>query len=222
MRSDIKGVAFDLDGTLYPNYRLNIRLIPFVLTNLPLLMAFGKARDQIRAEQKIFPTGFYEAQADYAARFLKADPALIKEKIERCIYRGWEPLFKKIKLFPHVIQTLEALKNAGLKLGLLSDFPPELKLEHLGLGGFWDAVLCSEQIGALKPDPLSFQELARAMGLAPAEILYVGNSRVYDVEGAKRAGMKAALVTGFPKSPKTQGPDFVFFDYRQLSEYMLR
>jgi hypothetical protein len=30
MQNNIEGAAFDLDGTLYPNYRLNIRLIPLM------------------------------------------------------------------------------------------------------------------------------------------------------------------------------------------------
>jgi putative hydrolase of the HAD superfamily len=227
MRGGIEGVAFDLDGTLYPNYRFNIKLVPFLLKESRLLIAFGKARQIIRKEQENSSpaqSGFYDRQAEITAEILGVPPEPLKEKIDLLIYKGWEPLFKNVKLFKNAAQTLAALKKAGFKLGLLSDFPPETKLEYLNISGGWDAVLCSEQCGALKPHPLPFAELAKAMSLPCEKILYVGNSRPYDVKGAQRAGMKTAWI----KSPLSSGagkkkpiPDFTFSDYRKLYDYML-
>jgi putative hydrolase of the HAD superfamily len=236
MREVIEGVAFDLDGTLYPNYRLNVRLIPFILKETRLLSAFGKARHIIRKEQETSPATlfksdneFYEYQADIVSKILKnpsgpARPESMREKIDRLIYKGWEPFFKRIKLFKNVEKTLSSLKAAGYKLGILSDFPPETKLEYLGISGLWDAVLCSEHCGALKPHPASFTELAKAMSLPCEKILYVGNSRPYDVAGAERAGMKTAWVKSpfFPGSGlKKPKPDFTFSNYRQLHDFMI-
>jgi putative hydrolase of the HAD superfamily len=227
MRNDIKGVAFDLDGTLYPNYRLNIKLLPFILKEVRLLAAFGKARTIIRREQENGPVqynDFYKYQAEITAQILKAPAQSIKEKIDLLIYRGWEPLFKTVELFKYVPETLAALHNTGYKLGLLSDFPPEKKLEYLGISSLWDAVDCSENCGALKPHPLSFTKLAAQMNLPPEKILYVGNSVSYDVAGASKAGMKTALISAFPLqifSKKALKPDFSFSNYRQLFDYML-
>lgn len=227
MRDNIEGIAFDLDGTLYPNRRFNRRLVPFILKDWRLISAFGKAREIIRnnQERSILPQGdFYDYQAEITAKFLPAEVKSLKEEIDRLIYRGWEPLFKKIKLFSNTLETLTALRKAGYKLGLLSDFPPQTKLEYLGLNGIWDAVLCSECCGALKPHPLSFNELAKAMSLPCEKILYVGNSYKYDVVGAARTGMKTAWVKPpfYPgngsKKPK---PDFSFSNYRQFHDFML-
>jgi len=238
MLSGIKAAAFDLDGTLYPNYSLDIRLLPFLFRHGRFLLAFGRARDIIRREQAqaelalqaepaLAQTAssmpdFYERQARLVADQLKAGKEEIRERIDRLIYRGWEPFFLKIKLFPHVKEVLTEMKAAGLKLGLLSDFPPATKLEYLGLSNFWDTALCTEKIGALKPAARPFQELARALNCAPEQIIYVGNSRRYDVEGAKRAGMKAALLTAgrFPFSAGSRA-DFTFRNYRQFRNYML-
>jgi putative hydrolase of the HAD superfamily len=236
IRPHIDGVACDLDGTLYPNYRLNIRLVPFALKEWPFLLAFGKARDLIRAARErsggetapacfAAETGpdFYETQYRLIAELLKTDQALVKTKAETLIYRGWERHFKKIKLYPRVLETLDVFRAAGLKQGILSDFPPERKLEYLGLSGYWDAVLCSERSGRLKPDPRPFGELAESLGLPPERILYVGNSRRYDMYGAKRAGMQTALISfsPFPRSRFRSFVDFVFHDYRQLQNYVL-
>jgi len=226
MRDGIEGIAFDLDGTLYPNYRLNIQLIPFILKEGRLLLAFGNARKIIRAEQEKKSSingNFYEYQAEIVAKLLDAKIKPTKEKIDNLIYKGWEPLFKNVKLYKNVVETLTALRKSGYKLALLSDFPPEKKLEYLGISGIWDAVLCSERCGAIKPHYLSFTELTSAMALPGEKILYVGNSHPYDVVGAKKAGMKTAWIKSAfsPGGFKKPKPDFVFSNYRQLYNYML-
>ncbi|MDR3193453.1 MAG: HAD family hydrolase [Treponema sp.] len=224
-KHNFDAVGFDLDGTLYPNYRLNIRLIPFVLRELPLLLALGKARNVLHGNKGAPPRfspgeELYVFQARLMAPLLKAGPEAVREKTERLIYRGWEPVFKRIAPFPGVRETLDALRGGGCKLGLLSDFPPEKKLEYLGLGGLWDTVLCSELTGILKPATLPFLELARRLGCAPERILYVGNSRRYDIGGAKRAGMGAALIS-WPFKRSCPDADFVFSDYRKLAQFVL-
>jgi len=261
--SRFPAVAFDLDGTLYPDSSLNIRLVPFLMKESKHMKAFGKARVRVREEARIseeaanretpaFGTNaqaanpgasaldknaqaanldelsssfIYKQQARFMSEILGIDPKLLEEKNERAIYRGWEPLFKKVRLFSHVKETLRSLRENGVKLGLLSDFPPKTKLENLGLGGLWDVILCSEEIGRLKPHPLPFQKLAQAMGFPAEKIIYVGNSFPYDVQGAKKTGMKTAWIrTGisglFPDKRDKQA-DFVFNDYRQLLNFVL-
>ena len=223
MLQGISAVAFDLDGTLYPTYRLNIKLLPFLFRHGRLLNALGKARTIIRREQEQTPASvqphFYDYQARITAGLLRAQPEEIKEKINNLIYRGWERHFSRIKLFPYVREALAELRAAGLKLGLLSDFPPKIKLEKLGLADCWDTVLCSEYIGAIKPAIQPFLELAKTLGCPPEQVLYVGNSRRYDAAGGRRAGMKTALVTR-RRASKTKA-DFIFHDYRQLRDYVL-
>jgi putative hydrolase of the HAD superfamily len=221
MERSIDGIAFDLDGTFYPNYRFYVRLIPFILKEYRLLLAMGKARNALRTKPE--EGNFYDLQAGIMAKILRKDPEMIKEQTERLIYRNWEPLFKKIKPYPHVRETLENLHKKGFKLGLLSDFPPEKKLENLGLADYWDTILCSESTNRLKPHPTPFLELAKKLGLSPERILYVGNSVKYDIIGAKRAGMKAALINPpLLKNRRHNGnADFIFSDYRQLYTFVL-
>jgi putative hydrolase of the HAD superfamily len=227
------GVAFDLDGTLYSNSHFYFRLIPFALRHWPLMLAMGRARKLLHGGGlPNFPAErFYDVQAEIMAKALGKPPELVREQAERLIYRGWERVFGRLPLFPHVREVLEDIRRAGLKLALLSDFPPEQKLINFGIKDLWDIVLCSEEIGRLKPDPLPFQTLAAGMGLPPDQILYVGNSLRYDVRGAKSAGMSAAWISPSPfraaKSGggrgrgKAAGADFVFTGYRQLSAFVL-
>jgi putative hydrolase of the HAD superfamily len=297
VRKDIDGIAFDLDGTLYPNYRFYIRLIPFILKEPRLLWALGKARRILRGDSalkhnqqprpeapprtgeralgllfsrsgctqgfntsdqrsalsalklaresvrkvlnpfctnkaqnqpyyteadKAVTGSFYERQSCLMGKILKRDPGEIQEKTERLIYRGWEPLFKGLRLFPLVKETIQIFRDEGVKTGLLSDFPPEMKLEYLGLSGLWDTVLCSETFGFLKPDPVPFAELAFRMGIKPERLLYVGNNITYDIEGARNAGLQAALICSSRLKKHYRGnAALVFSNYRQLYNYML-
>jgi putative hydrolase of the HAD superfamily len=234
MGKQFAGIAFDLDGTLYSGSRFYFHLIPFAILHGPLMLAMNKARKLLhRGDCADFPPErFYDVQAEIMGAALGKEPDLIKARAERLIYRGWEPMFSRFPLFPHVRETLEAFRAAGLTLALLSDFPPENKLSNFGIRELWDVILCSEVIGRLKPDPLPFTVLAERMGLPPEKILYVGNSVRYDVRGAKGAGMAAALIRpspfrgahtgGGPGGAAAGGADFVFTGYRQLSAYVLR
>ncbi|MDR1930213.1 MAG: HAD family hydrolase [Treponema sp.] len=245
-----RGIGFDLDGTLYPNYRLYFRVLPSLLPHFRFFAAFSKVRslfhrrdvpggpDSSKSGPDASETGipdFYETQALLMGKILKQDPRRLREKAETLIYRGWEAHFSRIRPFPHLKETLKAFRGAGLRLGVLSDFPPERKLELLGLGGLFDTALSSEKTGSLKPQDRPFLLLARELGLDPAEILYVGNSPGYDAEGALAAGMGAALIrrnflsTGLFRTPAapaagsggTRGGCFIFSDYRQLRKYVL-
>jgi HAD superfamily hydrolase (TIGR01549 family) len=213
----IRAVGFDIDGTLYPNYRFNLRALPILIADLPLLLSMGKARDELRSERREGP--FYQLQAEIAARHYKRPADEVRLLLDERIYRAWEKIFARVKPYSGVRGTALALRGHGLKLGVLSDFPAVPKLELLGLSGLWDCVLCSEEVGHLKPAPDSFLALAKALDTPPDEMLYVGNNPAYDVAGAKAAGMMAACISHRRKS--VPGADFVFSSYRALERWIL-
>jgi putative hydrolase of the HAD superfamily len=233
MERKFDGVAFDLDGTLYANYQFYARILPFLIKEFPLILAWGRARSVIRKTNvsSLSVEDFYEKQAALMGKYLGKEPGPLRARHEALVYRGWEDIFKRIPLFPYLPETLREFRAAGLRLGVLSDLPPDRKLENLGLSGVWDAQLCSELSGGLKPNKTPFLALAGEMGLLPERILYVGNSVSYDVLGSKSAGMKSALIVPSLRRGRCSGgrpggrwagyADFVFSSYRQLSLYVL-
>ena len=228
MLNNVAAVAFDVDGTLYPNYRFYLRVLPKAISRLRLLIAFAGARRRLRREG-FAGDSFYDLQAKFCAESLgtrekAAGVETVKALISRHIYASWENLFSGIKLFPHVKECLSSFKKNGLKLALLSDFPIGKKISNMGLSGLWDAELSSEELGALKPHPLPFRRLAETLALPSQRILYVGNSPAYDIAGAKNAGMMTALRCLWPRFPPPRGRSdtFAFNHYRQLQEYVLK
>ncbi len=212
----LRAVAFDIDGTLYPNYKMHLRSIPFFLGHPRMVWHFGRIRKEIRREEPI--EDFYHRQAELLAERLGHSAGETRERINRTFYRSWEGIFRWIKPYPEVRETLEAFRSAGLALGAMSDFPPGRKLEYFGLMGLWDTVFSSQDLGYLKPHARPFEELARRLGTAPEETLYVGNSYAYDVDGARAAGMPAAHIG----RPRPNDPaDLEFRRFRELREFVL-
>ncbi|MFP4362589.1 MAG: HAD family hydrolase [Spirochaetia bacterium] len=214
----IKAVAFDLDGTLYPNYRMYIHSLPFALTHLNLAIQFGKMRKVIRNIRPI--TDFREKQAQLLARRLSKTEEETKKIIDTIIYTKWEKSFRNIKPYPGVKETLIKLKAEGLKIGLMSDFPIKKKLEYLGLSGIWDCAFSSEECHYLKPNPEPFQKLVDCFDVPVDNILYVGNNYEYDVIGAAEFGMKTAFLS---KSKNHQKPaDITFRSFKDLLDQVLQ
>ena len=208
----IKAIAFDVDGTLYPNYQMYLCSLTSFISAPRLMYHFGKVRKEIR-------TLTYDGSLhDQQARLLSGRMNIPLEKaenlMERYLYRRWESSFRCIRPFSHVRETLLAIRRAGLKLGALSDFPIENKLRFLGLDDLFDVAITSEATGYLKPHHIPFLQLARRLETAPEELLYVGNSHRYDVVGASGVGMKTAWITGRKKSENSA--DFVFSSYKEF------
>ncbi|MBU0934272.1 MAG: HAD family hydrolase [Spirochaetes bacterium] len=219
----IKAIGFDIDGTLYPASALFGRMLPGALYRLPLLLAFNKVRKNIRIpayyqeqglEVPADQAAFHVLQNRLTAEILKTDPERTGKRIEAFFYQQQEALFDRVPLFPLVHQTLSALRELGLPLGALSDFPARGKLQRMGLSGYFDVIMTSEDCGYVKPHRASFDRLARELGAANEQVLYVGNSEHYDVAGARAAGMQTALISSRPTAGSQA--DLVFKGYDEL------
>jgi putative hydrolase of the HAD superfamily len=214
-------VAFDIDGTLYPEWRLNLAAFPYVLHHLGFFLHYATVRSRLHEESRrgMAPcTGdFFRHQAQRLSEVEHSTIDAAAERIHRIVYRGLMPFFPKIKPFPGALEAIRDFRAAGLKIGVLSDFPPEQKADLWGMAPLCDVVLGSEKIGALKPSPLVFEALRKELGVEAGEILYVGNSLRSDIRGAKNAGMHTAWLAK-KKAPEA---DFSFTRYSQLAQYVL-
>ncbi len=212
----IKGIAFDIDGTLYPNRQMFILSLSSFIASPRLVYHFSRARKAIRKMDNI--RDFRKTQADLIASTMKADPARIYSRVELMLYKRWERAFRFLIPYRGLKELVDDLKSRNLKLGILSDFPPQKKLIYLGLEGEWDACFSSEEVNYLKPRPEAFLELARRMELKPEEILYIGNNYKYDIIGASNTGMRTALLTKKKSAPPA---DIVFRSYNELAEELV-
>lgn len=219
---EIKAVGFDIDGTLYRSIRLNIRMTFYVLFHLRTFLVYNKVRKSLHGAPEV--TDFRKMQAEKAAEILKCEPEAAEKLLDKVIYKHMEKYFVNMKTCKDSIQLIKDLKSMGLKIALLSDFPPEQKGNIWGIKELCDVVLGAEDAGALKPSAVPFQKMAEQLGVPAEEILYVGNSHRFDVMGAKNAGMMAAWLLYPIKGilgKKSQTAEITFWHYKQLRKILI-
>ena len=97
------------------------------------------------------------------------------------------------KFFPESEEVLQALKEKGYILCLVSNWDTRLvKLcQGLGLDRFMNRYVISAVLGVAKPDPRIFREALRLSGVEAGEAVHVGDSLEDDIHGAQRSGIKA-------------------------------
>ena len=220
---DIRAVAFDIDGTLYKPRDLHARMMFHFFRFNQFFLQYGIVRSKIHDMGVL--DDFYATQAAMLAKRIGCSVETAEARLERIVYKGLSPFFESIPLCAYVEETFQALHAAGLKLALMSDFPPEQKGDLWGFRKYCDVLLGTETTGALKPSVHPFRVLAEKLGMEPEHILYVGNSVKYDVVGAKNAGMKAAHFEPRWRNllrMSSRKADIFFCDYRQLRKIVLQ
>jgi HAD superfamily hydrolase (TIGR01509 family) len=105
---------------------------------------------------------------------------------------------------PGVGPMLERLAGR-YRLAVLSNWPLAATIDRYvaaaGWARYFDAVIVSQRVGAIKPHPAIFRATETALGVADGDrqrILHVGDDWAADVVGAKQAGWRAAYFTGRP------------------------
>jgi HAD superfamily hydrolase (TIGR01549 family) len=126
----------------------------------------------------------------------------------------YEPLSRLAKTEADIKQTLGKLKQAGIKLGILSNtfinaVTLERHLAQLGILEFFNVRLYSYQFRFRKPDSRIFTEAAKKMDCEPANILFVGDRLNIDIIGALKANMLAAMKKAYTNTLKKMPEDVI-------------
>ncbi len=116
------------------------------------------------------------AEAGYDAQ--RADEALEVFLTER----------NRVQFYPDVRDALARLCGRH-RLFALSNGNADLA--RVGLDRYFEGQINARAAGAAKPDARIFRALLDRAGVAPGEVLHVGDDPLADVVGAKRAGMHA-------------------------------
>ena len=144
-----------------------------------------------------------EVNEEELTRFLAAEHA------------AWNPARQ---LATHTPALLEALRERGLKLGLVSNaFDPgwllHRDLEQMGLAERLDFAVFSSEVGKRKPHPAVFERALEALDVDAADAVFVGDRLYEDVRGAGELGMTTVQALWFRADEHPEGgePDFQAF-----------
>ncbi|HEY6231875.1 MAG TPA: HAD-IA family hydrolase [Pyrinomonadaceae bacterium] len=122
---------------------------------------------------------------------------------------------------PGAVETIQQLKRKGYRLGVVSsgtECRVVREIDELGLAGFFEAVVCNEQMVEKKPHPEGLETALRLLGAANGTTGYVGDSPE-DIEMGKRAGLLTVGVrSDYPTSwkLKSHNPDIFLESVSEL------
>jgi HAD superfamily hydrolase (TIGR01509 family) len=127
-----------------------------------------------------------------ADRFIGPNADLAR--LEHLASRHWE--YPPSALHRDALPALEALRDAGFRLGVIANQPTQVRaaLERDGLVPFFEVWGVSDDLGLQKPDPALFLHAVRTAGVESARAVMVGDRLDYDVRPAKAAGLRTVWV----------------------------
>jgi putative hydrolase of the HAD superfamily len=145
-----------------------------------------------------------KGRSDYMARYIETFLRMLEISVEKEAFtREWlqqfAPSIEMWKPFPCVNHVLEALVTAGFRLGIITNWDSSARpiLEKHNLGGYFDTVVISSEVGMEKPAGEIFSHALQLAGSNAAEIVYIGDNYYDDTIGARNVGMDSIIINRF-------------------------
>ncbi|HGL4482768.1 TPA: phosphoglycolate phosphatase [Klebsiella oxytoca] len=231
---NIRAVAFDLDGTLVDSAPGLTAAVDNALYALELPMAgeervvtwIGNGADVLiqraltwaRQERATLRAAQGKPSVDHDDIPQAEQQAILRKLFDR--YYG-EVAEEGSFLFPAVADTLGALHAKGLPLALVTNKPTPFVapiLSSLDIAKYFTVVIGGDDVKNKKPHPEPLLMVAEKLGLAPAELLFVGDSR-NDIQAAKAAGCCSIGLTygyNYGEPISLSEPDYIFDQFNEL------
>jgi len=200
--STITTILFDLDDTLFDHAGTARAALAATATGratlqgVPVEELYGRYSELLEELHPQVMTGrisylaarherFQRLLAPYEPAPTVAEVTLVAEQH----YGHYQQLRRPVA---GALALLRALKPA-CKIGIVTNnrlAEQQEKLRHLGLSEWVDALITSEEVGVLKPDPLIYQVALARLGARPAQTVMVGDNWQADVVGALAVGIR--------------------------------
>ena len=205
----VRGLVFDLDNTLLDRetafYRVADRFYEKHLRETT-----SAARDDAVAMMARWDDDGYSDRKAMLARWLGEWP---EAGLDMGSLTTWyrSEMTRQVEPDLEINGLLAGLNERHVPWGIVTNGSPSqhCKCRAAGLDELVPFIIVSEEAGYRKPDPRIFRDALEATGLtAPEEVMFVGDSPVADIEGARRFGMRAAwLRRGRQYPADLQPPD---------------
>jgi putative hydrolase of the HAD superfamily len=198
---EIQLVVFDVDGTLYDQRGLRLRMLR------EMLLASIRSRDidfiRILRTYRHIREQLGEARHEDFERELTSRTAALVGCSERQVQaaaREWlerRPLRHLIHYrFPQLPELFRRLRQQGKRIGIFSDYPAREKLAALQLDA--DVMVCAgdADVRVLKPHPRGLQVLMARAAVNPAQTIMIGDRPERDGEVAHAANVRPLILSG--------------------------
>ena len=131
----------------------------------------------------------------------------------------------KLRAYPEVARSLQRLRDAGLRLAILTNSTAQAakaQLLYAGLRDNFEQVISADEIRCFKPAPEVYHLAARQMSVEPGQVRVI-SAHDWDITGALRAGCVAAFVArpGHVMNPFGPQPDVRGADLGEVTDQIL-
>jgi phosphoglycolate phosphatase len=182
----VKAVVIDLDGTL-------LHTAPD-LADAALLMLEELGLPPVAPEtvQTYIGNGVSRLVKRVLTRDMNAEPdaELFARALPLYEKHYAQVLYRKSTVFPGVVEGLRAMLKAGFRLACITNKAERFTLpllEGMGLFEYFELILSGDTLAKRKPDPLPLLHACQHFGIAPQELLLIGDS-LNDTQAARAAG----------------------------------
>lgn len=215
---NIRGIAFDLDGTLIDSSLGLSQAVDMTL----YAMEFPAAGEE-RVITWIGNGADILIQRALTWALKDEQPSLAQLTMARKLFDRFytETVEEGSFLFPEVVTTLSSLKEQGLMLGVVTNKPTPFVmplLERFGIAHDFQVIIGGDDVKQKKPHPEALFNTMSAMKLSAEELLFVGDSR-NDIQAAKAAGCLSVGLTygyNYGEAIELSNPDVVFDSFGDL------
>jgi HAD superfamily hydrolase (TIGR01509 family) len=203
----IKGIIFDLDGTLVDTTSVYIEAYKISFDR-----ELGLPLNEPNMKSKFGKRGATIVRELLREEGIEYDEALI-DKIISAVRDRFSERIEDVLLLPGVKELLSAAKR-DYKVALATSsrrYAANALLDGLGLRKYFDFVVTAEDVEHAKPDPAIFLKAAEGLGLYPSECVVFEDTAI-GIRAGKAAGMQVVGVTTGPLDEyvlKTAGADYV-------------
>lgn len=222
VRRPVRAVLFDLDDTLLDTAAAFAAAVAAVAKEfLPHLESsrYGEVlatwRADIDGHYQAHVDGLVDYRTQRFARAQQIQQLFGGEDLDDARYRRWTELWDAAfssswAVFDDTIAALAGLQAGGVAVGCVTNAAEAQQRAKLAAVGLTDTVpllVTLDTFGFGKPDPRVFHEAVRRLGVAPGEVLYVGDEPVIDARGAAAAGLRGVWLDRPGRRRGHQGED---------------
>lgn len=216
--ADIRGIAFDLDGTLIDSSLGLSQAVDMTLYAMELPTA-----GEERVITWIGNGADILIQRALTWALKDQQPSLGQLTMARKLFDRFyaETVEEGSFLFPEVLTTLATLKEKGLLLGVVTNKPTPFvmpMLESFGIADNFQVIIGGDDVKQKKPHPEALFNTMNAMKLSADQLLFVGDSR-NDIQAAQAAGCLSVGLTygyNYGEAIELSNPDVVVDSFHDL------
>jgi putative hydrolase of the HAD superfamily len=190
-------IIFDLFGTLVDKFPLGeFEQVLFEMADYVGVPPAEYVRLWTQDTWPMRSTGAFSLEENIAYICRALDLPVESEKIALAVKYRFAYTQKMLVPRHDTVETLEHLRAAGYKIGLISDCSEEVPRvwSTTALAGLIDLPTFSCSVHLKKPDPKIYLLTCEGLNVAPERCLYIGDGGSGELSAATRLGMKAILI----------------------------